>query len=281
MSTLRDVPLSTLSANLQNILAALRPEAAAFLSDAIDKSFDKDRLEHYLSEFNVRHPGFLHRLEDSGGKPLEWFVSLISCSRFLSEELLQHPSWLMQLTDVDRVVSVREYSDRLLHFLEPGVAQVPPAVDLATFRRHEILRIVLRDALGLGTLNQITEELSNLADAILQETLRDIVGDVTRKYGAPSDAAGSGSGSGFAVISLGKLGGRELNYSSDIDLQGTLGLSKDVPVGFQGIRLQFDLDAPEASAEQLQALQKKTEQYCVVLQTLLHPPKIESQWNSR
>lgn len=218
MSILRDVPLSTLSANLQHILAALRPEAAAFLSDAIDKSFDKDRLEHYLSEFNTRHPGFLHRLEDAGGKPLHWLLILISCSRFLSEELLQHPSWLLQLGDVERVISVREYSSRLLHFLEPGVAQVPPAVDLATFRRHEILRIVLRDALGLGTLNQITEELSNLADAILQETLRDIISDVTKKYGAPSDATGSGSGSGFSVIALGKLGGRELNYSSDIDL---------------------------------------------------------------
>ena len=72
----------------------------------------------------------------------------------------------------------------------------------------------------------------------------------------------------------------EVTVNGDMDLQGTLGLSKEVPVGFQAIRLQFDLDAPEATAEQLRALQEKTEQYCVVLQTLLHPPKIESAWSS-
>jgi uncharacterized OsmC-like protein len=72
----------------------------------------------------------------------------------------------------------------------------------------------------------------------------------------------------------------EVSVSGDMDLQGTLGISKEVPVGFQGIRLNFDLDAPEATPEQLRALQEKTEQYCVVLQTLHHPPKIEASWNT-
>src|SRR6478736_4916635 len=72
----------------------------------------------------------------------------------------------------------------------------------------------------------------------------------------------------------------EVTVNGDLDLQGTLGLSKEVPVGFQAIRLQFDVDAPEATPEQLRALQEKTEQYCVVMQTLLHPPQIKSQWSS-
>lgn len=71
----------------------------------------------------------------------------------------------------------------------------------------------------------------------------------------------------------------EVTVNGDMDLQGTLGISKEVPVGFQAIRAEFDIDAPEATPEQLRALQEKTEQYCVVLQTLLHPPKIESRWN--
>jgi uncharacterized OsmC-like protein len=70
----------------------------------------------------------------------------------------------------------------------------------------------------------------------------------------------------------------EVTVSGDMDLQGTLGLSKEVPVGFEAIRVQFNLDAPEATPEQLKALQEKTEQYCVVFQTLLHPPKIETRW---
>ena len=65
----------------------------------------------------------------------------------------------------------------------------------------------------------------------------------------------------------------------DLDLQGTLGLSKEVPVGFEQIRLKFDIRAPKAGAEQLRALQEKTEQYCVVMQTLLKPPKIETEWS--
>jgi len=70
----------------------------------------------------------------------------------------------------------------------------------------------------------------------------------------------------------------QVTVSGDMDLQGTLGLSKDVPVGFEAIRVQFHLDAPDATPDQLRALQEKTEQYCVVFQTLLHPPKIESTW---
>lgn len=69
-----------------------------------------------------------------------------------------------------------------------------------------------------------------------------------------------------------------ISVEGDLDLQGTLGLSKDVPVGFQNIRIIFDIRAPQATEEQLRALQAKTEQYCVVMQTLQHPPKIESKW---
>ena len=72
----------------------------------------------------------------------------------------------------------------------------------------------------------------------------------------------------------------EVTVTGDLDLQGTLGISKDVPVGFEAIRVQFDIDAPQATSEQVRALQEKTEQYCVVLQTMLHPPKIEGRWST-
>src|SRR4029078_2664232 len=59
----------------------------------------------------------------------------------------------------------------------------------------------------------------------------------------------------------------------DLDFRGTLGVSKDVPVGFRDIRLNFDLDT-DASAEQLATLCRLTERYCVVYQTLRQPPPI-------
>lgn len=64
----------------------------------------------------------------------------------------------------------------------------------------------------------------------------------------------------------------------DLDLRGTLGIAKDVPVGFATIQLRFDIVAPAATPLQLQVLREKTEQYCVVMQTLLHPPKLQSEW---
>ena len=70
----------------------------------------------------------------------------------------------------------------------------------------------------------------------------------------------------------------QVTVDGDMDLSGTLGISKDVPVGFETMRMKFDIDAPRATPEQLKALQEKTEQYCVVFQTLLNPPKIATEW---
>ena len=57
----------------------------------------------------------------------------------------------------------------------------------------------------------------------------------------------------------------EVTVEGDLDLRGTLGLARDVPVGFPQIRVRFDLVAPGATAEQLRTLREKTEQYCVVM----------------
>src|ERR1700723_1729680 len=70
----------------------------------------------------------------------------------------------------------------------------------------------------------------------------------------------------------------DVTVEGDLDLQGTLGISKEAPVGFQSTRVTFDIRAPQATPEQLSALRAKTEQYCVVMQTLQQPPRIENKW---
>jgi uncharacterized OsmC-like protein len=70
----------------------------------------------------------------------------------------------------------------------------------------------------------------------------------------------------------------EVTVDGDLDLRGTLGLSKDVPVGFEAIHLRFHIVAPEATAEQLRGLREKAEQYCVVMQTLIQPPRLQTEW---
>jgi uncharacterized OsmC-like protein len=69
-----------------------------------------------------------------------------------------------------------------------------------------------------------------------------------------------------------------IEVEGDLDLAGTLGLSREVPVGFERIRTRFGIVAPDATEEQLESLRQKTEQYCVVLQTLLQPPELETEW---
>ncbi|MGH9907271.1 MAG: OsmC family protein [Pyrinomonadaceae bacterium] len=70
----------------------------------------------------------------------------------------------------------------------------------------------------------------------------------------------------------------EVIVDGDLDLRGTLGISKDVPVGFEQVSLNFKIVAPEATTEQLQGLREKTEQYCVVMQTLIRPPTLKTEW---
>jgi uncharacterized OsmC-like protein len=73
----------------------------------------------------------------------------------------------------------------------------------------------------------------------------------------------------------------EVTAEGDMDLRGTLGIAKDVPVGFENIRLKVDVAAPAATPEQLKALREKTEQYCVVMQTLKKPPSVQTAWSGQ
>jgi uncharacterized OsmC-like protein len=72
-----------------------------------------------------------------------------------------------------------------------------------------------------------------------------------------------------------------VEVEGEMDLRGTLGISKDVPVGFQDIHATFNIRAPQATAEQLATLKEKTEQYCVVMRTLIDPPAIRTTWSSQ
>ena len=68
----------------------------------------------------------------------------------------------------------------------------------------------------------------------------------------------------------------EVAADGDIDLRGTLGIDRDVVAGFGAIRLRFEIDAPQATEEDLERLMDRTERYCTVLQTLRQPPAIET-----
>jgi uncharacterized OsmC-like protein len=69
----------------------------------------------------------------------------------------------------------------------------------------------------------------------------------------------------------------EVEVEGDLDLRGTLGVSREAPVGFEASRLRLNVEAPGASDEELDSLAGKTERYCTVLQTLRNPPAIDAR----
>lgn len=75
-----------------------------------------------------------------------------------------------------------------------------------------------------------------------------------------------------------KMQSVNVTIEGSIDLRGTLGVSKDVPVGFEKIRASFEVNAPEATAGELDVLRRRTEAYCVVYQTLMKPPPLAVEW---
>jgi glutamate-ammonia-ligase adenylyltransferase len=195
---------------------------AARLQSLLASVPDPDEALHFLERLREDSPDAFDRIASSPGA-LRCLVTSFSYSRFLSEAVLRRPEWLLQAADpanLHRMLSAEEFTESLLQFRTAEGPDVSASVLLARFRRRHSLRILLRDVLGLAALADITGELSNLADAILDFAYRLIRDQLVARHGEPMAEGSEGQRRtcGFAVIALGKLGGQELNYSSDVDL---------------------------------------------------------------
>ncbi len=143
-------------------------------------------------------------------------------SKWLGETLIQNADLLKRLGrrgNMDRCLSTEEFRNEFARFR--GRSQEPElARSLARFRKREYVRVLLRDVTGIAGLGEITEEISALSDALLQEAVVAVNASLALRHGTPRyvDVQGRERESRFAVLSLGKLGGNELNYSSDVDL---------------------------------------------------------------
>src|SRR5690349_6678933 len=183
---------------------------------------DPDEALHHLERLRAESPAAFDRITSSPNS-LRLLIATFAYSQFLSEAILRRPEFILQLSgsgSLHRLLTAEELEDQLLEFLGSEFAAVPSPLMLARFRRRQILRIMLRDVLGLASLSDVTEELSNLSDAILDLAYRRIRDELVQRYGEPryTDQNGEIQQCKFSVIALGKLGGKELNYSSDIDL---------------------------------------------------------------
>jgi [glutamine synthetase] adenylyltransferase / [glutamine synthetase]-adenylyl-L-tyrosine phosphorylase len=148
-------------------------------------------------------------------------LALAAWSPLLATTLEQNPdyiSWLLRERADVRVRTCEQLKESLARFALTH-STLTPQILFARFRRRELLRIYLHDIRRAHTLVETTEELSNLADAILDYALSLARQDLDNRYGAPlRDERGRIATAEFCVVALGKLGSGELNYASDIDL---------------------------------------------------------------
>ncbi|MGB7207212.1 MAG: hypothetical protein WBD27_00995 [Pyrinomonadaceae bacterium] len=182
---------------------------------------DAESATRFLKQFTERHPSKITKLQKNEGL-LSDALTLASFSPLFAATLIQNPDYLWWLNRKRAESSVRNKEELLESLARFSLtnSQIEPNVLFTRFRRRELLRIFLRDIRRLGTIAEITEEISNLADAILENALRIARQELDNRFGSPFeiDAKGRRRPSDICIVSLGKLGSKELNYSSDIDL---------------------------------------------------------------
>jgi glutamate-ammonia-ligase adenylyltransferase len=149
-------------------------------------------------------------------------LTLAAWSPQLATTLEQNPEylqWLQRERVEARVRSRDDLGESLARFALTH-STLDPHDMFTRFRRRELLRIYLFDIRRVHTVAETTDELSNLSDAVLEYALRLSRQLLDNRYGSPQrlDAEGRIAGTDFCIVALGKLGSRELNYASDIDL---------------------------------------------------------------
>ncbi len=175
----------------------------------------------FFQQFAERSAAQASRLRKSEGLLFD-VLTLASYSPLLATTLIQNPeyvSWLAGKRSDTSVPGKDELLESLARFALTN-SQLDAHTLLARFRRRELLRIFLRDIRRLGTIAEVTEEISNLADAILEYAVRLARQEMDNRFGPAFelDDKARQKSSEVCVVSLGKLGSKELNYSSDIDL---------------------------------------------------------------
>ena len=182
---------------------------------------DAESARRFLDQFGEKNPAQNNKLLKNEGL-LSDVLTLVSFSPLLAATVLQNPNyltWLGRHRAESKIRDKEELLESLARFSLTN-SMVEPQILLARFRRRELLRIFLHDIRRFVTIAEITEEISNLADAILEYALRLAKQELDNRYGNPqeTDKKGRAKTAEFCIVSLGKLGSKELNYSSDIDL---------------------------------------------------------------
>lgn len=201
----------------RHFLASIAPKLLAALADTPDPDLALTNLEKVTASLGAK--GVLWELFSFNEPSLKLYVDLCSSSQFLSQILMSHPGMIDELLDtlvLDQPKSLRELQEELAELCRGAD---PDLIDriLHSFQNKELLRIGVQDILSKRPLRDTLAALSDLAQVILRYVVAQEETTLQKRWGVPQ-LSSSPVACRYVVLGLGKLGGREMNYQSDLDL---------------------------------------------------------------
>lgn len=189
------------------------------------ESFDPDRGLNNFERFSEKifDKNYFYTILNNEHHILNALIQLFSGSQLLTDILLTDPSIFDHLKE-DETLNKSKEKDllyrELWEFLQKSNSYEKRLQTLRRFKKREYVRIGLRDLMGKADVLETIKDISNLADVSLQHSFEFCEQELILKYGVPMyiDGKGQKIKAKFAVLGMGKLGGEELNFSSDIDL---------------------------------------------------------------
>jgi glutamate-ammonia-ligase adenylyltransferase len=218
--SLRNGPIkANLTERSRRLLAKISPLLLQEIFSSPDPDMALTNLERFLAMIGTRSSYYALLAENR--ETLKLLVSLFGMSEFLSKILIGHPELLDSLvarSDATALKSKEILSRDLATLLEQSDYFEEQLDVLRRFRNEEFLRIGLNDIHGKLGQSEVTSQLSLLSEACLDAAFRLAVQELAR-FGAPTYLAdGNLKHANLAVIAMGKLGGGDLNYHSDLDI---------------------------------------------------------------
>ncbi|MCL5062482.1 MAG: bifunctional [glutamate--ammonia ligase]-adenylyl-L-tyrosine phosphorylase/[glutamate--ammonia-ligase] adenylyltransferase [Nitrospirae bacterium] len=169
---------------------------------------DPERAKNNIKSFLSENPDYTERLNTHYSQ----VATLFSYSQFLANYCIKNPEALFNaLNKLSMTFETGHLRTELKELLSSCSSIDDGMKAIRNFRKNKFLIVTLKDILRLAELQEIMLDMSNLADAILWESLDFAEPFLKLRYGAPENNS-------LAVIALGKLGALELNYSSDVDI---------------------------------------------------------------
>lgn len=202
----------------RHFLASIAPSLLRALAETPDPDLALVNLEKVTHSLGAKT--VLWELFSFNTPSLKLYVDLCAWSQFLSEILINNPGMIDELLDSLVLNQPRTAAELRTELADLCRGAEDLEVILHSFQDKELLRIGVRDILGKDTIQDTTAALSDLAETLLVQLATPQYLPLEKRYGIPTLTEGPRAGQRcrFALLALGKLGGQEMSYHSDLDL---------------------------------------------------------------